>query len=274
MSHDIHDHDRGLAFDLSTLMARRRVLKLMAGASLAVLAGCGDSASQSTTTSASAAPDASTVAAGASSCAVIPEETAGPYPGDGSNGVNVLTESGIVRRDITSSFGSASGVAAGVPLQVELAVLDTANGCGPRAGAAVYLWHCNSGGAYSLYDDDVADENYLRGVQETDSDGKVSFVSIFPAAYAGRWPHIHFEVYRSVADATGGGAVIATSQLALPEEVCAVVYATDGYAGSASNLAGSSLESDNVFSDGATAQLATVTGSVEDGYVATLAVPV
>ena len=33
----------------------------------------------------------------------IPEETAGPYPGDGSNGVNVLSESGIVRSDITTS---------------------------------------------------------------------------------------------------------------------------------------------------------------------------
>ncbi len=38
----------------------------------------------------------------------LPEETAGPYPGDGSNGANVLTESGIVRSDITSSFGSST----------------------------------------------------------------------------------------------------------------------------------------------------------------------
>ena len=54
----------------------------------------------------------------------IPEETAGPYPGDGSNGVNVLTESGIVRSDLTSSFGDASGVAEGVPVTVKLKVYD------------------------------------------------------------------------------------------------------------------------------------------------------
>lgn len=40
--------------------------------------------------------------------AEIPDETAGPYPGDGSNGPNVLAESGIVRSDITSSFGSST----------------------------------------------------------------------------------------------------------------------------------------------------------------------
>lgn len=35
----------------------------------------------------------------------VPDETAGPYPGDGSNGPNVLTESGIVRSDIRPGFG-------------------------------------------------------------------------------------------------------------------------------------------------------------------------
>ena len=105
----------------------------------------------------------------------IPEETAGPYPGDGSNGVNVLSESGIVRSDLTSSFGSASGVAEGVPVTVKLKVYDL-NGTDvtPLAGAAVYLWHCDREGSYSLYSDGVADENYLRGVQETDADGTVA----------------------------------------------------------------------------------------------------
>jgi protocatechuate 3,4-dioxygenase beta subunit len=273
--HDIHDHDRGLAFDLSTLMARRQVLKLMAGASLLTLVGCGGSSRTATTTSGSAAASTTSAAAvSASSCAAIPEETTGPFPADGSNGVNILDQSGIVRSDITTSFGSASAVAEGVPLRIELAVLDTTNGCTPLAGAAVYLWHCNADGAYSLYDGDIAEENYLRGVQETDAGGKVSFTSIFPAAYSGRWPHIHFEVYRSVAEATSAGVVTATSQIALPADVCEVVYATQRYEPSAANLAGSLLESDNVFGDGATTQLATVTGSVESGYVAALSVPV
>ena len=121
-----------------------------------------------------------------------------------------------MRSDIRSSIGSASGTAEGVPLTFELTVTDTAAGCAPLAGAAVYLWHCDREGGYSMYSEGVEDENYLRGVQETDADGKLTFTSIFPACYSGRWPHVHFEVYASVADATGGGEPIATSQLALP----------------------------------------------------------
>ena len=52
------------------------------------------------------------------------------------------------------------------------------------------------------------------------------------------------------------------------------MYATTGYEQSARNLAGTSLAGDNVFRDGWSLQLATVTGSVGDGYTATLTVPV
>ncbi|RYJ00573.1 MAG: 3,4-dioxygenase subunit beta, partial [Actinomycetales bacterium] len=129
-------------------------------------------------------------------------------------------------------------------------------------------------GRYSMYDDEVAGENYLRGVQECDADGTVTFTSIFPACYAGRWPHIHFEVYPSLDDATSASNRMRTSQLALPEDASAEVYATDGYDQSVRNLQQVSLDSDNVFSDGYSLQLATVTGSVSQGYTATLRVPV
>ncbi|RYJ00959.1 MAG: hypothetical protein EON52_22500 [Actinomycetales bacterium] len=142
------------------------------------------------------------------------------------------------------------------------------------AGAAVYLWHCDREGRYSMYDEEVADENYLRGVQETDASGRVEFTSIFPACYDGRWPHMHFEVYESLESATSYTNKLRTSQLALPEDVCADVYATDGYEASVDNLAGVSLDSDNVFSDGHSLQLATVTGSVDDGYTISLNIPV
>jgi protocatechuate 3,4-dioxygenase beta subunit len=204
----------------------------------------------------------------------IPQETAGPFPGDGSNGVNVLTESGIVRGDITRSFGSASGVAEGVPLAIELQVLDTANGSRGLAGAAVYLWHCDRDGRYSLYSDGVTGENYLRGVQPTGDDGAVRFTSIFPAAYPGRWPHIHFEVYPSLEAATTAGTKLRTTQLALPEAVCRQVYATEGYGESVRNLEQTSLASDMVFSDGWSLQLATVTGTLAEGLTARLNVPV
>jgi len=137
------------------------------------------------------------------------------------------------------------------------------------------VWHCDREGRYSLYSDGVTDENYLRGVQAAGDDGTLSFTTVFPAAYSGRWPHIHFEVYGSVDEATGGGSPVATSQIALPEDVCDTVYATDGYDQSVTNMARTSLDSDNVFGDdGAVDQLATVTGTVADGLVASLTVPV
>jgi protocatechuate 3,4-dioxygenase beta subunit len=264
MRHDddstIEDHDRGLSYDLPRLISRRRAIGVLAGSlGTAVLAACGSSAKDATSTgssSTSAASDGATE---------IAEETAGPFPGDGSNGPNVLAESGVVRSDITGSFGDASGVAEGVPATIEMTLLDVAAGGTPLAGAAVYLWHCNIDGQYSMYDQDVADQNYLRGVQESDADGKVAFTSIFPAAYAGRWPHIHFEVYESVDAATSAGSKLKTSQIALPAETCDSVYATDGYERSVENLGQTSLDTDNVFGDGYAGQLATASGSVDSG---------
>jgi hypothetical protein len=60
----------------------------------------------------------------------------------------------------------------------------------------------------------------------------------------------------------------------LPEDACRRVYATDGYSTSVTNLAQTSLATDNVFSDGYSLQLATVTGDVTKGTTATLNVPV
>ena len=273
------EHDLGLAYDLTTL-SRRRALRLFAGVGLVALVGCAPDEESPTSRSTAAGADARTSPSGstqtdtAASCEEIPEETAGPYPGDGSNGPNVLTESGIVRSDIRSSFGAASGTAEGVPLTVTLSLLDQANGCAPLAGAAVYLWHCDREGRYSLYSDGVTDQNYLRGVQEADGNGQVSFSTIFPACYSGRWPHIHFEIYPGLTEATRAGSMLRTSQLAFPENVCALVYATDGYEQSVRNMAQTSLASDMVFSDGVDQQLATMTGDVGSGFTAMLALTV
>jgi protocatechuate 3,4-dioxygenase beta subunit len=283
MASDTHHHGdlyhRGLSFDVGTLLRRRRMLGMFAGAGLALtVAGCGPAEDATTGTTGAAPTGAAASSAGATGTsagaagAEIPEETAGPFPGDGSNGPNVLSQTGIVRRDIRSSFGTASGVAKGVPLTIDLTIRNLAGAA--YAGAAVYLWHCDIDGRYSLYSQGVTNQNYLRGVQEADASGKVTFTSIFPAAYSGRWPHIHFEVYPTLAKATSSANKISTSQLALPEQVCATVYATNGYEQSVRNLARTSLSNDTVFSDGWAQQLATVTGDVSAGYVASLVVPV
>ena len=196
-------------------------------------------------------------------------------PGDGTNGPDVLNQSGVVRADIRSSFGSSTTLASGVPLTIRLAILDIAQSCAPIDGAAVYLWHCDQAGRYSLYSSSAQSENYLRGVQAAGADGIVTFTSIFPACYSGRWPHIHFEVYPSLEKATNAGNKIATSQVALPEDICNQVYATSGYEQSVQNLAGVSLARDNVFGDdGGVHELGAISGAIAGGLAVDLSVPV
>lgn len=233
---EVHEHDLGLTHDLPTVLNRRRALGLLSAAGLVALAACGGGSDPS-----SATP----------------------------------SESGIVRQDLTSSFGGASGVAAGVPTTIDLTVVDLNSGSTtPYAGAAMYLWHCDREGRYSMYDNEIKDENYLRGVQVTDASGRLSFTSIFPAAYDGRWPHMHVEVYRDESSATSGSNKLRTSQLAIPEDARAAVYATSGYEDSAQNLQRTSLDSDMVFSDGYSLQLAEATGSVDEGYTLSLTIAV
>ena len=254
--------DQGVAFDIRTLISRRGVLSLLGlGAGAVALAAC------STGTSGSAS---SSTATATTSTGEIPDETAGPYPGDGSNGVNVLEESGIVRSDIRSSIGGGL-TAEGVPMTFSLTVLDMNNNNAPFAGTAVYVWHCDAAGGYSMYSDGIEDETYLRGVQVADSEGRVTFTSIYPACYTGRWPHIHFEVYPDVDSISDAANAISTSQAALPEDTSGAVYALAGYEGSTANLAQVTLDDDNVFGDdGGALQLASVTGDVSSGYVVNL----
>ncbi len=266
-----HEDYGGLQRDLLKTGAsidRRHLLRLAAmygtGFGALQLLGCGDAASATGTET----PSNNTGA-----CSLIPTETAGPYPGDGSNGANVLNVTGVVRSDIRSSFATLSGTAVGVPLNIALTVV-SATTCAPLAGRAVYLWHCDRGGLYSLYSAGATNQNYLRGVQEADSNGKVTFTSIFPGCYAGRWPHIHFEVYPTLAAAANVANKIATSQLALPKATCDAVYATTGYSASVTNLSQISLATDGIFSDGASLQLATMTGDVTNGYTASLTIAV
>ena len=250
--------DQGVAFDMRTLVSRRNVLGLFGlGVGAVVLAAC--------TTDTGASTGSSTTSTGE-----IPDETAGPYPGDGSNGANVLEQSGIVRSDIRSSIDGGT-TAAGVPMAFELTVLDMNNNNAPFAGTAVYVWHCDAAGGYSMYSDGIEDETYLRGVQVADSEGRVTFTSIYPACYTGRWPHIHFEVYPDVDSISDAANAIATSQAALPEDISTGVYALAGYEGSTANLAQVTLANDNVFGDdGGELQLATATGDITAGYAVTL----
>jgi protocatechuate 3,4-dioxygenase beta subunit len=288
------DHGHGLAEDLvlmRRLADRRRALKWFAGAGTAALvAGCGGSGSDTSDTvavvsggTATATPTPTTsvtptpTPTSTTACLADPTETAGPYPADGTNTSNgstsnALTISGIVRSDIRPSFISSTTVATGVKVVLTLRVVNVNAICAPLTGYAVYLWHCDRTGNYSLYGTSTAAESYLRGVQVTDANGEVTFTTIFPAAYSGRYPHMHFEVFSSLANATGGRYSVLTSQLAMPATACTAVFAdTTTYPGSATRFTQTAIGNDNVFGDNTAAQIAqqtpTLTGNPTNGYI-------
>lgn len=257
---DHHAHDLGFAHDLPRLIGRRRLLALMGGMGLVGLAG---------------GP------AAALDCVALPWETAGPYPADGSNVkngqvVNALTQQGVIRQDLRTSFGSLTRVADGLQLDLELTLVN-ADGCTPLEGHAIYLWHCDTTGNYSLYD--ITDANFLRGVGVADAEGKVRFTTIFPGCYDGRWPHIHFEVFESIEAAVSGEASVLTAQIAMPEADCADVYAADArYSNGTVNLGRISIATDNVFSDNSADEIAqqtpVLTGDPQRGYTGVVTIAV
>ncbi|SFI55242.1 hypothetical protein [Celeribacter neptunius] len=237
--HSDDDHDLGFQHDLPRMLGRRRLLQLMSGLGIASVAG---------------AP------ALALDCVALPWETAGPFPADGSNRrsgtvINVLRQSGVIRRDVTASFGDYRGQVAGTALTLELSLQDHP-GCQPLQGAAIYIWHCDADGAYSMYN--VPEANWLRGLGVADAEGRVTFETIVPGCYPGRWPHIHFEVFESAEAAVSGAKPLLTSQLALPEGEIAAIYEADRarYGASVRNLSRSPLSRDGIFRNNSAAELA------------------
>lgn len=266
--HNHDDHKHGLEFDLERLaqqrLGRRGMLALLGGGSVAALVGA-------------YAPGA---LAADELCVADASETNGRYPGDGSNAApsgtsNILTESGVVRSDIRSSFGTSTNTAAGVPLALKIKLGNANNGCAALAGYAIYIWHCTQDGLYSLYT--APDENYLRGVQVAGEDGMATFTTIFPGCYPGRWPHIHFEIYPSLDVATDHKNAVLTSQFAMPADACKAVYdATAGYEASISSFGRITIASDNVFRDNGedemTMMIPALSGNATEGYTAEVTV--
>ena len=134
----------------------------------------------------------------------------------------------------------STNTAPGVPLTLTITLVNSNAACAPLAGYAIYIWHCDREGNYSLYD--LPGENFLRGVQQTDANGAVTFTTIVPGCYSGRVTHIHFEIYRSLAAAaTTGASAVKTSQLTYDRATLTTFYAAAGstYGNSAANHASS-----------------------------------
>lgn len=181
-------------------------------------------------------------------CDLSPSETTGPFP--------IKTPAQLVLENIV---GDRTGVA----LLITLTIQDQSDDCNPLSGVLVDLWHCDAEGKYSQYggiqmqQTDYTDEDFLRGRQTTDSNGQVSFISIFPGWYRGRAPHIHVEILDSNVNS------LRVTQIAFPKDICDTVYATTGYNGEADTL----NARDNVFSDSLDGNmLDSLTGNTTDGY--------
>ena len=135
------------------------------------------------------------------SCVLSPRQAEGPFYFDVEQ----------VRRDITEDRE-------GTPLELQLTVVDSKT-CRPIKDAVVDIWHSDANGIYSGYGT-AKGKVFLRGIQITDSEGRVSFKTIYPGWYPGRGAHIHFKVY------TDNKSYI-TSQLYFPNEISKYVYEND-----------------------------------------------
>ena len=163
--------DQGLTFDVGTLFSRRRVLAIFGvGAGMATLAACGVGATSCTDRRRHRGPDRD------------PGRDRPAVPGRRHpTALDVLEQSGIVRQRHPVQLRRLDHDGGGHPAPVR------AHGPGPGrttarpfAGVAVYVWHCDRAGLYSMYSEEIENENYLRGVQVADADGKVTLHQHLP----------------------------------------------------------------------------------------------
>jgi protocatechuate 3,4-dioxygenase beta subunit len=227
-------------------LSRREAVRILgvAGAALTA-AACNStptspSAVDTTTTTTTTPTTGTTPPTGtAATCTVSPTETIGPYP----------SLQDFIRSDIREGK-------AGLPVTLNVTVVNVSNACAPVSGAAVDIWQCDADGNYSQYGN-ARNETYLRGIQTTDASGRATFTTIYPGWYQGRATHIHVEV-------TVNGRSVKVTQIAFPEDVTAAVYRTGVYASKGQNPTTNAR--DNVFSDGVSAELVALAGDTSTGY--------
>ncbi len=244
---------------------RARFLKslLVAATSAPILIeACRKDSSGTSSTSTGSSTDSTSTGTGGSTptaCSTTPTETSGPYPYD------LSSDSAIYRTNITEGK-------TGIPLSLTLTLVNSNDDCTVISGARVDIWHCDKDGYYSEYDEpgylgteDNTGKTFLRGIQLSDTNGQVSFTTIYPGWYTGRVTHIHVEVFVS-------SVLKLTTQLAFPDSLTTTVYNTSLYSAHGQNTVTNS--SDQVFSDSYNSELLTITGDTTNGYTATFKVGV
>lgn len=129
-------------------------------------------------------------------CVVRPEQTEGPF----------YFDTQLERADIRTEPATGE-LKEGIPfvLNIQVSALQSGS-CAPLSDAIVDIWHCDANGIYSsvepgrMQSADTADLKFLRGYQRTNSNGDVSFLTIFPGWYDGRTAHIHFKIRASLSN--------------------------------------------------------------------------
>lgn len=87
-----------------------------------------------------------------------------------------------------------------MPLHLEISFRDTQT-CKPAANLLIDIWQCNATGVYSGVS--AAGQAglktiFLKGVQQTSSEGVVEFDTVFPGHHQGRASHIRLRFGRLI----------------------------------------------------------------------------
>ncbi|KAH7124758.1 Intradiol ring-cleavage dioxygenase [Dactylonectria macrodidyma] len=211
-------------------------------------------------------------------CVLAPDTVWGPYGIDGE----------MVRHDLRELSSGQEGL----DFYLDIGLIDIET-CNPLPKAALTIWNCNSTGTYSGYtgvnpdtvelldgwtkrsDGTTDDETFLRGVQITDSEGMVEFLTLFPGYYVSRTTHIHVTVQTNITNGTSYSAsdVQHIGQLFFDEDLINSIYQLSPYKAHLSTLNRTTNAEDSLYntasSDGYSAiiSVSQIGDTLADGLV-------
>ncbi len=143
-------------------------------------------------------------------CQVMPDDVEGPF----------YFNPNQVRSNLRNDMD-------GRELNLSIQVVSVNEGCAPLENALVDVWLADPSGRYSGYETfDTVGDDFLRGVQVTDTEGRVAFQMIAPGVYPGRAAHIHVKVHYE--DRT-----YVTSQIYFPDNFITNILSDPRYSNSA-----------------------------------------
>lgn len=155
----------------------------------------------------------------------------------------------------------------GIDFYLDIGVIDTET-CEPLESTALTIWMCNATGSYSSFtgidpdtssllsgwtknsDGTTDDETFLRGIQVTDAEGMVEFLTKFPGYYVTRTTHIHVTAQTNITNGTfySQSKVQHIGQLFFEEELLNTVYALEPYAAHLDTLNRTTNAEDRLYS--------------------------